>query len=108
MASVVAVIIGLLSSNYTFAGPSGISGLTKWMEDNPALRRNVDTGAWSNKPADAPTDKELAAMLRMAVMPGTAHGLTPAHFIIIRDFQEQKKLLTMMPGMVSEGTVSEQ
>jgi hypothetical protein len=96
----------LLLSSPATVGAYDISGLTKWMEDNPNQRNNVNTGAWSNKPADAPTDKELATMLRMAMAPGTAHGLTPAHFIVIRDFQEQKRLLMAMPGMVSEGTVS--
>jgi hypothetical protein len=105
MASIT-VFIAILLSTCTLAGASDISGLTKWMQDNPNQRNGVSNGAWSNKPADAPTDKELSVMLKMAMMPGSAHGLTAPHFIVIRDFQEQKKLLNLMPGMVSEGTVS--
>ena len=83
-----------------------ISGLTKWMEGNIALRNCIANGAWSNDPDDAPTDAELATMFKMALMPGSAHGLTPAHFIVIRDYEEQKSLLNAMNGMVSKGTVT--
>jgi hypothetical protein len=103
---VLAVLLGVLLPSYAPGATSGISGLTKWMEDNAALRNCVNNGAWSTKPGDAPSDKEVAAMLRMALMPGTAHMLTPAHFVVIRDYQEQKKILGAMPGMVSEGTVT--
>jgi len=45
-------------------------------------------------------------MLATALLPGSAHMLSPAHFVVIRDYGEQKKILSGMDGMVSPGTVA--
>lgn len=86
--------------------PQGINNFTDWMLANPASRNSVANGYWSPDPKSAPTDDELACMLRTALLPGSAHMLTPAHFVVIRDYAEQKKMLSGMNGMVSPGTVA--
>lgn len=84
----------------------GAAGFSDWMLANPPLRNSVTNGYWSPDPRSAPTDAELDAMLRTALLPGSAHMLTPVHFVVIRDYAEQKKILSGMDGMVSPGTVS--
>jgi len=84
----------------------GIRNFTDWMLSNPGARNSVTNGYWSPDPKSAPTDAELAKMLKTALLPGSAHMLTPAHFLVIRDYSEQKKILSGMDGMASEGTVA--
>lgn len=84
----------------------GQTGFTDWMLANPTLRNSVTNGSWSPDPKSAPTDAELDTMLRTALLPGSAHMLTPVHFVVIRDYSEQKKILSGMDGMVSPGTVA--
>jgi hypothetical protein len=87
-------------------GSNGLAQFTDWMLANPASRNSVTNGCWSPDPGSAPTDAELGTMLRTALLPGSAHMLTPAHFVVIRDYAEQKKILNGMDGMVSPGTVA--
>jgi hypothetical protein len=87
-------------------GSRGLAKFTDWMLANPASRNSAANGCWSPDPRSAPTDAELETMLRTALLPGSAHMLTPAHFVVIRDFAEQKKILNGMDGMVSPGTVA--
>ena len=84
----------------------GIRDFTAWMLSNPGARNSVTNGYWSRDPKAAPTDAELARMLKTALLPGSAHMLTPVHFVVIRDYSEQKKILSGMDGMASEGTVA--
>jgi hypothetical protein len=84
----------------------GLTGFTEWMLNNPTSRNSVTNGAWSVDPKSAPTDAELTTMLKTALLPGSAHMLTPVHFIVIRDYAEQKEILNGMSGMASPGTVT--
>jgi len=86
--------------------PAKSKDFTGWMLGNPGLRNSAANGSWSADPASAPSDAELATMLATALLPGSAHMLSPAHFVVIRDYGEQKKILSGMDGMVSPGTVA--
>lgn len=87
-------------------GSRGLENFTGWMLGNSASRNSVTNGCWSTDPKSAPTDAELETMLKTALLPGSAHMLTPVHFVVIRDYGEQKKMLNGMDGMVSTGTVA--
>jgi hypothetical protein len=84
----------------------GLLDFSGWMLANPALRNSAANGSWSPDQKSAPTDTELATMLKTALLPGSAHMLTPVHFVVIRDYAEQMKMLSGMKGMVSPGTVA--
>jgi hypothetical protein len=87
-------------------GSRGLAKFTDWMLANPISRNSAANGCWSPDTKSAPTDAELDTMLKTALLPGSAHMLTPSHFVVIRDFAEQKKILSGMDGMVSPGTVA--
>lgn len=72
--------------------------------------QSLNNFAFSTDPADAPTDEELTAMLHFAMHSGSAHTLSPAHFVVIRDVEEQQSIASGlsafgMPNPTSEGTV---
>jgi len=90
----------------TMIDTKGLENFTDWMLSSPGYRNNITNGYWSSDPDLAPTDVELTKMLKTALLPGSAHMLTPVHFIVIRDYSEQKKILNGMDGMVSPGTVA--
>lgn len=87
-------------------GSIGLANFTGWMLNNAASRNSIANGSWSADPKSAPTDAEMATMLKTALLPGSAHMLTPVHFVVIRDYEEQKKMLSGMDGMASPGTVA--
>lgn len=71
----------------------------------------TDLDAFSTKAEDAPSDEELVKMLDFAMVCTSAHGLTPAHFVVIRNVEDQKDILSgldafHLPNPASEGTVT--
>jgi hypothetical protein len=104
--ALIATICGAQEAINETGESRGLAKFPAWMLANPASRNSAANGCWSPDPKSAPTDAELAQMLRTALLPGSAHMLTPAHFVVIRDYAEQKKILNGMEGMTSPGTVA--
>jgi hypothetical protein len=72
-------------------GPADISNLLSWLSANPDAWHSGQ--GWSADPNDAPTDQELEAMLKMAVTPGTYGGTEDFHFVVVRDYEAQQKIM---------------
>jgi len=75
-----------------------------------ALLQSLTVDAFSADPADAPSDEELTRMLQFAMHAASAHTLTPAHFVVIRDAEEQRLIASGLAAFglgnpASEGTV---
>lgn len=84
--------------------------LTLFTEDKYQFK-SATLDAFSEKAEDAPTDEELKTMLNFAMASASAHGLTPAHFIVIRDVEEQRDITSGieafgMESPCSDGTVT--
>ena len=79
-------------------------------EQDPISFKSLAIDAFSSDASSAPSDEELTTMLDFAMSSSSAHGLTPAHFIVIRDVEEQTKIASGleafgMKAPTSEGTV---
>lgn len=80
-------------------------------EENPTKYRSINLDNFSSDASAAPSDEELSRMLNFAMASASAHGLTPAHYIVIRDVEEQDKIISGVKQFgltvpVSEGTVT--
>lgn len=80
-------------------------------EENPTKYRSINLDNFTSDADAAPSDEELSRMLNFAMASASAHGLTPAHYIVIRDAEEQDKIISGvkqfgLPVPVSEGTVT--
>lgn len=82
--------------------------LDQWAAANKTLIRTVNNGSWSQNPADAPSDEELAYMLRFACETQTAVNWNEYFFIVVRDPVEQEGIIghKTWPGATSPGTVT--
>lgn len=80
-------------------------------EENPTKYRSINLDNFTSDADAAPSDEELSRMLNFAMASASAHGLTPAHYIVIRDAEEQDKIISGVKQFgllvpVSEGTVT--
>lgn len=80
-------------------------------ETNPTKYRSINLDNFSSDASAAPSDEDLGRVLHFAMASASAHGLTPAHYIVIRDVEEQDKIISGvkqfgLPVPVSEGTVT--
>ena len=70
----------------------------------------VANGHWSNDPANQPTDEDLAKIFSAATKQQNAVHWTPWYFIVVKDVEEQRKILGDMWGdpatLATEGTVT--
>lgn len=70
----------------------------------------VANGHWSQDPADKITDEDLAKIFSMAMKQQCAVHWTPYFFIVVKDVEEQRKLIGDAWGdpndMATEGTVT--
>lgn len=82
--------------------------LDRWAAENKTLIRTVNNGSWSQNPGDAPSDEELAYMLRFACETQTAVNWNEYFFIAVRDPVEQEGIIghKTWPGATSPGTVT--
>ena len=79
--------------------------------ENPQAYRSLDLGAFSTNAESAPTDDELRQMFDFAMNSRSGHGLTPAHFVVVRDLSAQQEMMGYLSNIglqspVSEGTVT--
>lgn len=85
------------------------SGLIDWFNESNAWM-TVANGHWSANPEDQITDEELAKAFSMAVKQQNAVHWTPWYFIVVKDVEEQRKLIGDAWGdpndMATEGTVT--
>ena len=98
------ILVGmLLFAGCASASENALTDLVTYIADNPTALNYGQNHAFSSDPADAPSDEELVTMLEFANLIGAAHMLSPAHFIVIRDYEEQSKILSTA---VTQGTVT--
>ena len=84
-------------------------GLIDWFNESNTWM-TVANGHWSSDPADKITDEELAKAFSMAVKQQNAVHWTPWYFIVVKDVEEQRKIIGDAWGdpndMATEGTVT--
>ncbi|MDL2238108.1 hypothetical protein LJC56_09840 [Christensenellaceae bacterium OttesenSCG-928-K19] len=84
-----------------------LAGFLGAYENNPAIFKGMSSGNFSSDEDSAPSDDELTRMLDFAMVAASSHMVSPAHFIVIRDYEEQTALLnglgndTATPGTVT-------
>ena len=107
---IVVVMLSCVSNQSSPPAQSGGLPLLDFYESNPDYFRTLASGAFSENPSDAPTDAELNRMLSFAMTPESGHGLTSWHFVIVRDYEEQKKIFGPVTnpsvGLPTPGTVT--
>ena len=85
------------------------SGLIDWFNESNTWM-TVANGHWSSDPADQITDEELAKVFSMAVKQQNAVHWTPWYFVVVKDVDEQRKIIGDAWGdpndMATEGTVT--
>lgn len=85
------------------------SGFIDWFNES-GMWMTVANGHWSNDPADKPTDEDLEKIFSAAVKQQNAVHWTPWYFIVVKDVEEQRKILGDMWGdpttLATEGTVT--
>ena len=85
------------------------SGLIDWCTESNTWM-TVANGHWSSDPADQITDEELAKVFSMAVKQQNAVHWTPWYFVVVKDVDEQRKIIGDAWGdpndMATEGTVT--
>ena len=86
------------------------SNLLESFAQNEYNYHAINLPAFSSEKTSAPSDAELTQMLDFAMAAASAHTLTPAHFVVIRDLEEQTSILDGlkafgMDNPASEGTV---
>lgn len=106
----VSCMAALMMSQCVATGLAENSLLDEYAQ-NPYAFKSLAIGAFSTDAASAPSDEELTTMLRFAMASSSAHGLTPAHFVVVRDPQEQINIVSGVaafgePIPASEGTVT--
>lgn len=104
------VISAMLLAVLVLGGCSGVESrndLLYTYESDPTVFRGIQAEAFSDEEQSAPSDEELARMLDFAMASGSSHMVSPAHFIVIRDYDEQIAILngfgnpTATPGTVT-------
>ena len=84
-------------------------GFIDWFNES-GMWMTVANGHWSNDPADRPTDEDLAKIFSAATKQQNAVHWTPWYFIVVKDVEEQRKILGDMWGdpatLATEGTVT--
>lgn len=65
---------------------------TDWFVDSQ-MWMTVNNGHWSHDPADKPTDEEIEKMLKAATLPQTAAGQTNTFFVVVKDVEDQHKII---------------
>lgn len=107
LALVLALVLGIVGN--AAAASFDASGLIDWYVGEQKFQ-TVKNGAWSQDPADRPTDEELTKMLTMANTMQSAVHWTPWYFIVVKDVEEQRKIIGDRWGapedMATEGTVT--
>ena len=85
------------------------SGFIDWFNESNRWM-TVANGHWSNDPADQPTDEDLAKIFSAAIKQQNAVHWTPWYFVVVKDVEEQRKILGDMWGdpatLATEGTVT--
>jgi len=85
------------------------AGFIDWFNESGTWM-TVANGHWSNDPADQPTDEDLAKIFSAATKQQNAVHWTPWYFIVVKDVEEQRKILGDMWGdpatLATEGTVT--
>ncbi|MGM9612928.1 MAG: FMN-binding protein [Butyricicoccus sp.] len=71
---------------------TGLEGFAEWYISSESWM-TVENGHWSSDQKDQPTDEEIEKMLRCAVLPQTAGGQTTTFFVVIKDVDEQRKII---------------
>ena len=84
-------------------------GFIDWFNES-GMWMTVANGHWSNDPANQPTDEDLAKIFSAATKQQNAVHWTPWYFIVVKDVEEQRKILGDMWGdpatLATEGTVT--
>lgn len=103
----VAIAFTVLASGWTQEGKFSLD-LDRWAAENKSVIRTVNNGSWSQDPKDAPTDEELAYMLRFACETQSAVNWNEYFFITVRDPVEQEAIIghQVWKGATSPGTVT--
>ncbi len=96
-----------LATSWAQAGKFTLD-LDKWVAENENLIRTVNNGSWSSNPKDAPTDEEIAKILRFACETQTAVNWNEYFFIAVRDPAEQEAIIgdAVWKGSTTPGTVT--
>lgn len=85
------------------------AGFIDWFNESNAWM-TVANGHWSSDPADKPTDEDLAKIFSAATKQQNAVHWTPWYFVVVKDVEEQRKILGDMWGdpttLATEGTVT--
>ena len=90
------------------AGGFDYQAFNAWLKERTnysAMRGYHHGGAFLEGEENAPTDEELIEILKIANSYMYCHALTAAHFIVIRDPEEQNKILGRM-STTHSGTVT--
>lgn len=85
------------------------AGLIDWFNESMTWM-TVANGHWSSEASDQITDEQLAKAFSMAVKQQNAVHWTPWYFIVVKDVEEQRKIIGDAWGdpndMATEGTVT--
>lgn len=85
------------------------AGFIDWFNESNTWM-TVANGHWSSDPADKPTDEDLAKIFSAATKQQNAVHWTPWYFVVVKDVEEQRKILGDMWGdpatLATEGTVT--
>lgn len=85
------------------------AGFIDWFNESGNWM-TVANGHWSSDPADQPTDEDLAKIFSAATKQQNAVHWTPWYFVVVKDVEEQRKILGDHWGdpqtLATEGTVT--
>jgi nitroreductase len=105
----VLILALLLSSMPGLAKEFDPAGFIDWFNESNTWM-TVANGHWSANPANKPTDEDLAKIFSAAVKQQNAVHWTPWYFIVVKDVEEQRKIIGDAWGepdtMATEGTVT--
>ena len=110
MKKICAVLAFMLLVVFTCSAWADESNLLESFAQNEYIYHAINLPVFSTEPTSAPSDAELTQMLDFAMTAASAHTLTPAHFVVIRDLEEQTNILDGLKAFginnpASEGTV---
>lgn len=88
-----------------FAGNLDPDNLRAYLKDHRNYAAAY-TGAFLGGEENAPTDEELEEILQIGNSYQWCHTLTGAHFIVVRDPDEQKAMIPQLGGTDTTGTVT--
>ena len=90
--SMLAVAMLLISACVVACAEYNPAEFTDWFIDSH-MWMTVNNAHWSSDPADQPTDEEILKMLKAATLPQTAGGQTNTFFVVIKDVEDQHKII---------------